>query len=317
MRTMPSLFTFIMGSLVLSWQPAWALGQGDLTTASYEEVLAQPVVSTGRRIAYGQLPQQFGMLRVPPQAGVHPVVMLIHGGCWLADYDFSYVEALAAALTARGYATWNIEYRRVGDEGGGWPGTSADVWQALQFLRMLAPRYSLDLSALSLLGHSSGGQLALWLGAEHGRDLPIRSVLSLAGITDLRTYRRGSPGSCHSAVDGLMGGAPDLHPDRYAAASPMARLPLGVMQFIVQGRGDHVVSPDAAQRYARAARQAGDAVQLIEVEGGHFDVVMARGPVFEEICRVLAQPPVPHGSRGKNAVHPAAGFSSKWIRQNK
>lgn len=280
--------------------PGLALGAGDdLSVASFEEVQAQAVASKGQRLSYGALPQQFGLLRVPANAGRHPVVVLIHGGCWLADYDLSYMEGLAAALTARGFATWNIEFRRLGDEGGGWPGTFEDVRSALQFLGTLAKQYSLDLSKVSVLGHSSGGQLALWLAAESGQrntgggarsnSVPIRTVVSLAGITDLQTYRKGPPGSCHSAVDDLLGGSPSTQPARYAGASPIERLPLRVQQIIIQGSKDHVVAANSAVKYSEAARRAGDRVQLVTVDGGHFDVVLASGPIFQALEKALAQ----------------------------
>lgn len=276
-------------------QPTLALSKADLTVASFEEVQAQTVASKGQKLSYGTLPQQFGLLRVPADAGKHPVVMLIHGGCWLADYDLFYMEGLAAALTAKGYATWNIEFRRLGDDGGGWPGTFEDVRTALQFLNTLATKYSLDLSKVSVLGHSSGGQLALWLSAENGhrgaartKSTPIRTVVSLAGITDLKTYRRGPSGSCHSAVDDLLGGSPSAHAARYAETSPIERLPLGVHQIIIQGNKDHVVSMESAVEYSKAARKAGDNAQLIAVDGGHFDVVIAHGPAFQALERELA-----------------------------
>lgn len=275
-----------------------ALDAGDHTFASFEDVLTQPIASEGQRFSYGPLTQQFGLLRVPTNAGKHPVVMLIHGGCWLADYDLSYMEGVSAALAALGYATWNIEFRRLGDDGGGWPGTFEDVRRALQFLGTLATKYSLDLSEVSVLGHSSGGQLALWLAAESGHreanriarsnDVPIHTVVSLAGITNLQTYRRGSPGSCHSAVDDLLGGSPSTQAARYANASPMKRVPLGVQQIIVQGKNDHVVSVETAIQYSKAARKAGDPVQLITLNGGHFDVVMARGPAFQALKKALS-----------------------------
>ncbi len=273
---------------------AWGSGKEGSGLASFEEVLAQPIHVPGERITYGHLPEQFGNLRIPAGAGKFPVVILIHGGCWLADYDLSYMEPLASALTAQGYTTWNIEYRRLGDSGGGWPGTFSDVQHAAQFLGTLAARYPLDLERVSVVGHSSGGQLALWLAAEsrhRGRDgegaILLRSVVSLAGITDLRTYRNGPSGSCHSGVDERLGGSPALYADRYGNASPLERLPLGVRQFIIQGRRDNVVDTNSVIRYVKAARKAGDSVQLLNLDGGHFDVVMPAGPAFQVLKSAL------------------------------
>ncbi len=267
-------------------------GKENLGLASFEEVLTQPVHVQGKRIIYGPLPEQIGNLRIPAGAGKFPVVVLIHGGCWLADYDLSYMEPLASALTEQGYVTWNIEYRRLGDPDGGWPGTFSDVRKAAQFLDTLAIRYPLDLGRVSVVGHSSGGQLALWMAAESkhrgsNSAIQLRSVVSLAGITDLRTYRNGPPGSCHSGVDELLGGSPALYADRYENASPLERLPLGVRQFFIQGRRDDVVDNDSVIRYVKAARKAGDSVQLLNLDGGHFDVVMPVGPAFQVLKSAL------------------------------
>ncbi|NNM01628.1 MAG: alpha/beta hydrolase, partial [Gammaproteobacteria bacterium] len=92
-------------------------------------------------IAYGADPLQFGELRLPPGDGPFPAIVLIHGGCWLAKYDLSYIRKLAAAFTAAGIATWTVEYRRVGDPGGGWPGTYEDIAASGDHLRSLAGQY--------------------------------------------------------------------------------------------------------------------------------------------------------------------------------
>lgn len=290
----------ILGALA-SLSPAVSLAQvaGDLSVASFEEVLLQPVATSGKKLAYGPLPQQFGDLRIPASAGKHPIVMLIHGGCWLADYDLSYMEALSDALTAQGYATWNIEFRRIGEAGGGWPGTFDDVREALGFLIGVAPEYSLDLSKIVVLGHSSGGQLALWLAADNAHHSAmtqadnnlarIHTAVSLAGITDLRSYRKGPPGSCHSAVDDLLDGDPDRRATRYANASPLERLPIGTRQILLQGTKDPVVTMESAVQYSNAARKAGDDVKLIKLNGGHFDVVMARGPAFRALTKAIQE----------------------------
>lgn len=275
----------ILAWLLLSPAPG-ARAAADLTDASFEDVLAQDVAVAGEKIAYGALPQQFGRLRVPAGKGPHPVVMLIHGGCWWADYDLSYMEALSSALAAAGYATWNIEFRRLGDAGGGWPGTFEDVRSALEFLRKLAPRHSLDPARVGIVGHSSGGQLALWVAAgsrdarQRSNQVTPRAVVGLAAITDLQVYRDGPAGSCHSAVDELLGGSPAQQAARYADVSPIQRLPLGVAQFLLQGNRDAVVDPRSAADYADAARKAGDQAQRVVIDGGHFDVVMARGRAF-------------------------------------
>jgi hypothetical protein len=135
-------------------------------TASDALNLPRPVPD--RRLAYGGGPLQFGELRLPDGDGPHPVAIVIHGGCWLAEYDLGYMSGLADALTDAGIATWSIEYRRVGDDGGGWPGTFQDVADAADFLVEIAPGCNLDLDRVAAVGHSAGGHLALWLAGRKG-----------------------------------------------------------------------------------------------------------------------------------------------------
>src|SRR5690242_14041550 len=161
--------------------------------------------------------------------------MLIHGGYWRNRYDLAYFGHTTAALTAAGLATWNIEYRRVGDAGGGWPGTLLDVAVATDYARTLAATHPLDLERIVALGHSAGGQLAAWLAARHrlgpesgvatADPLPLRAAIALAGVLDLR--RAWELHLSDDAAREFLGGTPDQHPARYAAASPAALLPSG------------------------------------------------------------------------------------------
>jgi len=197
---------------------------------SWPALSQRPLPPAGEHIAYGTHPSQFGELRVPAGAGPFPLLMLIHGGCWLSDFDYAYMSHWAAAITARGYATWTIEYRRLGASGGGGPATFTDVGNALDALRELAARRRLDLRHVAAAGHSAGGQLALWLAARprlpassaiRGADpLPIQAAIGLAAITDLAQYRIGPADSCHASVDPLLGGAPATVAERYAQTSP-------------------------------------------------------------------------------------------------
>ncbi len=249
---------------------------------SWKQVTAIAQPPAGENIRYGAAPQQFGELRLPAGKGRFPVAVLVHGGCWLAEYDYRYMNPLAAALTAQGVATWIIEYRRLGDAGGGWPNTLLDVAKATDHLRVIADTHPIDLSRVVSMGHSAGGQLALWLGARHKlpktsalylrKPLALRGVVGLAAITDLASYRVGAPDSCNASVDRLLGGTAEQHPLRYAEASPLALLPLGLPQRLVQGGKDPIVSPDSVAAYVKAAQQAGDAASLsLDAELGHFD----------------------------------------------
>jgi acetyl esterase/lipase len=233
-------------------------------------------------IAYGGAKQQVAELRLPKGHGLHAVVIVIHGGCWQTPWALDDVRSLAGALTAEGFATWSLEYRRVGDPGGGWPGTLQDVARGADHLRSVASAHDLDLSRVIALGHSAGGQLALWLAARKhlakdsrlwtAAPLPLRGVVSLAGITDLRAAAAANV--CDDAVPQLLGGAPAQHDDRVRLSSPIELLPLGVPQRLVCGALDSLVPNELARRYEAAAREAGDAVSLELVESvGHFELV--------------------------------------------
>jgi acetyl esterase/lipase len=240
-----------------------------------------------RRIAYGSASAvQFGELLLPAGPGPHPVVAVLHGGFWLASYDLSLMVPLCQALTARGVATWNVEYRRLGDDGGGWPGTFLDVGKALDHLAGLAPSHGLDLGRVVTVGHSAGGHLALWAAARPRiapgsrlaapAPLRVRGAISLAGIPDLvRAWDLG-----FDVVGRLLGGSPAEAPERYAAASPAALLPLGVRQALVHGTADRVVPFALSADYQAAAVARGDDARLVRLDGGgHFEPIDPGSPV--------------------------------------
>jgi len=246
----------------------------------------------GRTYRYGPDRSQRGELHLPAGAGPHPVIVLIHGGSWRRRYGRAVMRAIAAALVLRGWAVWNIEYRRIGN-GGGWPETFADVAAAIDRLDGLHP--SLDLSRVDVLGHSAGGQLALWAagrtelptgapGAIAGRPrVPISRAISLAGVCDLAGAYRDWHGG---AVRALMGGSPDRLPERYEVADPLRRVPLRMPVLLVHGVIDETVSVRLSRTYAGAARAAGGEVQLVEIEGeagGHRAFVDPRGAAWAPV----------------------------------
>jgi acetyl esterase/lipase len=246
------------------------------------DLLALPQPPADLTIAYGPAPQQVAELRLPKAPGPHPVVILVHGGCWQAPWGFDHVRSLAAALTAEGYATWSLEYRRLGDTGGGWPGTLEDVGRGTDHLRQAAKQHPLDLGRVVALGHSAGGQLALWLGARprlpassplhSAKPLRLRGVVSLAGITDLRAG--AASGVCEDAIPQLLGGPLHDQAGRLAQSSPIELLPLGVPVRLVCGARDPIVPIDQARSYEAAAQKAGDTVAVEIVEGaGHYELV--------------------------------------------
>lgn len=245
---------------------------------TFNEVAAMPGRPADARVTYGSAPEQFGELRLPAGAGPHPVIALIHGGCWRVEYDITHIASLATALAADGWAVWAIEYRRVGSPDGGWPGTFQDVGAGIDHLRVLAKSQPLDLSRLVAVGHSAGGHLALWSAARGvlPEDSPIRSVnpllprgvVALAGITDLTTY--ASPNGCGSAVVPLLGGDAKTMGERYAQASPVTTVPTVPLQFIV-GTADTIVPRTQAEALTRVV---GSRATVRVVEGaGHFDLI--------------------------------------------
>lgn len=265
---------------------------------SASDAVAMPRPEPDYRLIYGEHPLQFGELRLPAGEGPFPVVVLIHGGCWLAEYDLGYISSLAQALTSSGFATWSIEYRRIGDEGGGWPGTFQDAADAADFLLEIGPDFNLDLNRVAAVGHSAGGHLALWLAGRKWLDAedPLRSevpiglsgVVALAGIPDLAAY--AAPEGCGAMVQELLGGDPADRADEVQRGSPIAMVPFGIFQALVIGGRDSIVPASQARSFAAAARKMGDAVEILEVaEAGHFELVNPDHQAFEVVRAAVAK----------------------------
>ena len=187
-------------------------------------------------------------------------------------------SAIAADLAAKGIAVWNIEYRRLGEPGGGWPGTLRDVQSAVDHLaNLVSDGVKLDLSRVAVAGHSAGGHLALWAPAQHSNpelSIPVRvrpiAAVGMAPVSDLLRSSELNLGK--GAAAEFLGGPPDHYPDRTAAASPIALLPLGVRQLILHGMKDDAVPVDMSRRYAEVANQNGDKVDFVELaDAGHMD----------------------------------------------
>jgi acetyl esterase/lipase len=273
-----------------------ARGQG----ISFAEVLKLEARPADARIAYGPGLQQYGELWVPATPGPHPVAIVIHGGCWSAEYGEAHIRPVCAALARDGVAAWCLEYRRVGDEGGGWPGTFEDVARGADHLRAIAGERHLDLGKVIAVGHSAGGHLALWLAARHrlpatdalrgASPLVLRGVVGLAPIPDLA--RAAADHVCGDAVEELLGGPPAAQASRYGEASPLSLLPLGVPQRVVHGRGDRIVPFAQSERYVAAAATKGDDARLVAVEeAGHFDLIapIARSSAWLAVRRAVRE----------------------------
>lgn len=288
--------------LALSLPVALSSQQRLLRPSDIDTLPAKPATA---RIAYGPDSLQFGDLRLPSTPGPHPVVIVIHGGCWVSRFaNIRNSTALADALRDAGFATWNVEYRRTDSPGGGWPNTFLDVARATDHLRELAKRYPLDLTRTIAIGHSAGGHLALWLAAadrvpptsEIARmdPLRLRGAVALAGIADLADFRTYTANICGDVIDPLMGGSPEQQPARYAAGSPVALFPFSVPQVQIVGALDRVMPPRAREAHEAAARASGSAFELIVIEGaGHHEVMSPRSsawPAIERSVRRLLAP---------------------------
>jgi acetyl esterase/lipase len=229
---------------------------------------------------YGARRTQVGELLLPAGPAPHPVVVLLHGGFWHAMYGRRLMSKLAADLAAKGVAAWNLDYRGI-DGGGGWPATFDDVAAGIDALEGVP---SLDLTRVTAVGHSAGGQLALWAAARPGLPagvpgsapvVTVTAAVALAGVVDLGDAdRRGIGGG---AVAQLLGGQCQEVAERYRLASPVERLPLGVPQLLVHGVRDRHVPADMSERYAEAALAAGDLVDLaVRHDVGHMDLIEPR-----------------------------------------
>ena len=262
-----------------------------------EEILSLIHPEPDARVHYGADAFQFGELRLPRGGGPHPVAIVLHGGCWRARYDIGHTRAFSEALRREGIAVWSLEYRRVGNPGGGWPGTFLDVAAGADHLRRLASSHPLDLARVATVGHSAGGHLALWLAARGGLGkgseirgssdpLPLAGVVSLAGVTDLR--RAVEERVCDTMAAELVGGGPEEAASRYAEASPIERLPLGARQRLVTGTLDAIVPPAFGDDYARKAQAKGDDASHTLVEGaGHFEGIAPSTEAFRVVLEAI------------------------------
>jgi acetyl esterase/lipase len=250
-------------------------------------------------VQYGKDPHQFAELRFPPGAGPFPLLFVIHGGFWLAAHDLQHISPLCVELTSLGIATCSLEYRRVGHEGGGWPGTLLDVANGAEYFRqLLSQDRRVDIGRAAVIGHSAGGHLALWLGGRHrlpkgsvlhGGQRPwLTAAISLAGVADLRGAWDSNLGS--GAVERLIGGSPNRYPERYSGASPIELLPMGVRQVLIHGREDNTVPIIQSERFVQKARAEGDEASLLPLEGiGHFELIDPTSGAWEAVAGSVSE----------------------------
>ncbi|XTZ13244.1 alpha/beta hydrolase family protein [Micromonospora echinospora] len=257
-------------------------------SADPRAVLTRPVPGPDLTVAYGDLPDQVADLRRPAQAGPpRPLVVVVHGGFWRAEYDRTHTGPLAVGLTELGYPVAQVEYRRTGQPGGGWPGTLADVRDAVAALPGLAVAALPDRVAPGpplLVGHSAGGQLALHVAAV--APATVAGVLALAPVADLfEAYRRDLDGG---AVAALLGGGPAEVPDRYALADPSTTVALRTPTVVVHGARDEQVPIALSRTFVSKASAAGARVALVELaDCEHFGVIDPTSSAWPQVARAL------------------------------
>ncbi len=271
---------------------------------SWNDLLSRPRPKPTQVVAYGSDPNQTAELWLPEGKGPHPVAVLIHGGCWLASVaDRSYFAYAAEDLRRQGLAVWNIEYRRVDQPGGGYPGTFQDVVAALDKLPLEARKAHLSLKHVVVVGHSAGGQLALWAAARphlprssplyRPHPLKIAAVVDIAGIPNLETDTKTACGA--DPIGPLVGQPSATRPNVYADTSPAHMLPIGAPVVVIHGAQDHTVAPAVGRAFVEAARAAGDPVAFHTPPGAHVEEVTPGTPAWADAAAAIIA--FAHGSR--------------------
>ena len=249
------------------------------------------------RTSYGEDPSQFAELRFPTGKGPFPLLFVVHGGFWQSRYDLWHTGHLCAALTSKGIISCNIEYRRIGNAGGGWPGTFKDINLATHRIVEITssdPRF--DHARTAILGHSAGGHLALWLAGSHrisegspihlDQKQAVTKAISLAGVSDLRLAWKQRLG--HGIVTRLMGGTPNEVPDRYDACSPIELLPTGASQALIHGTDDDTVPVSQSEAYVEKAERLGDWPILVKLNGvGHYELIDPESEGWPQVVRAV------------------------------
>jgi len=251
------------------------------------------------RIAYGPAASQYAELFLPQGQGPFPVAVLVHGGCWTSKFGgITQLRNMAGALAQRGIAVWNVEYRRVDEPGGGYPGMYEDMHAALDALRAQAGRQPLDLGRIVAVGHSAGGQLVQWIAGREripqgsplyrANPLPVRHIVSLGGLADLRKEAALIQSSCGRDTAQLAGTASAQRPDVFVDTNAAELTPNGSRTWLVTGALDTISPPRVAHDYAARARAAGDRAEVVILpEASHYDEVAASSPAWPQVLRVI------------------------------
>jgi len=257
----------------------WALKYTAVkNNVSYTSVTELEFTSASTKLVYGEDDPslQYGLLWVPADMDAlerAPLVVFIHGGCWLNEFDIQHSFPFSTALAEAGYAVWSLEYRRTGDAGGAWPGSFDDIRQGLEFISNLK-NHSLDLDRVVIAGHSAGGHLALLAGSGfQGFD----AVIGLAAITDIVKYSQGN-NSCQKATIDFMGGNYEANPAAYHAANPVD-ISLHERTILLHGDVDSIVPLEQAR--------VSDTTAIIEEGAGHFDWIHPGTQAYQLLLSTL------------------------------
>jgi acetyl esterase/lipase len=284
---------------VTSPTPAPAPTATPAALMTWPDLLERPRPEPSATIEYGDQQMQRVDLWLPTGKGPHPTVLMVHGGCWQTEIaDRRIMNWIADDLRKRGIAVWNIDYRGVDRDGGGYPGTFLDAAAAADALRANASRYNLDISPLVAVGHSAGGHLALWLAGRPrlpqgsplraGDPVPIDTVVSLGGLPDLEEAARPPGSGCGTEVIGRLTGG------HFADTSVPHLGPLGVEQVLINGLQDRIIPVAYAEGYAAPMRAKGDAVKVRLIDAtGHVELIApetaAWAATVEEIEKALGR----------------------------
>ena len=277
---------FLLSGVIMIAAAVMALNAATGSTMRWSDLLDKPRPKADARVTYGTDPLQFVDVWLPKTKGTHPVVLMVHGGCWQTDIaDASIMNYIADALRARGIAVWNIEYRGVDRPGGGYPGTFLDVASAADALRKSGQHFGFKTNRVVAIGHSAGGHLALWLAAREripqkdilykAKPLPIATAISIGGLPDLEAAQAPPGDTCDAEpVHKLVGSQIPGRRDVYSDTSPAAMLPFSTPQVLVNSTRDRIAPPSFADAYEAKAKVSGTIVRRVVVpEEGHVELI--------------------------------------------
>lgn len=290
-------------AIVFAAWPATSAARQKLLGPS--DVNALPAKPADARIVYGPAPEQFGELRLPAGKGPFPLAIVIHGGCFLSPIaTLQNTSPMADALRDAGLATWNIEYRRIGDPGGGWPGTFQDAGRSADYVRTLVAKYPIDANRVIAVGHSAGAVLAIWLGAREKvpansplyvpDPLRIGMVVGMGADGDLPPIAPALEKFCGSTAADVFFEKP-FNPARLSQANPADMLPFAAAQLLISGSLDPFEPPVQKAAYVARVRKSGSKVDELTFDNaGHFEVVAPTSAIWpavrDAVLRVAGVP---------------------------